>query len=138
MITKKVLLCLPKHKIDKPVIYEIIKHYDVIINIFRAKITPDEEGFLVLDLTGTEVNIENSLNYLTDLGIRIDATNKGMIWNENRCTHCGICIPNCPTKALDITNAFSREISFNADLCIECLHCLSACPYGVCSSIFSK
>ena len=27
------------------------------INIFRAKVTPDEFGYLVLDVTGTEENI---------------------------------------------------------------------------------
>ena len=54
MITKKMLLYFPECETESPIVYHLVKDYDLMINIFRARVTPDEEGFLVLDVTGSE------------------------------------------------------------------------------------
>ena len=51
-MTKKVLLLFPKSETEKPIVYHLVKDYDLEVNIFRAKVTADEFGYLVLDLTG--------------------------------------------------------------------------------------
>lgn len=137
MITKKVLLFLPSTRVDKPIIYDLVKEFDLVVNIFRAKITPEEQGYLVLDLTGKNDKIEQSLVYLRSLGIKVDENNRGMIWDSQKCTHCGVCIAHCPTKALYIPDRATMKIVFNSDLCIECLNCIDTCPFNACSSIFS-
>jgi L-aspartate semialdehyde sulfurtransferase len=47
-------------------------------------------------------------------------------WDEDRCTHCGLCINICPVKV------FSRiddwKISINKELCISCGDCIELCP----------
>ncbi|MBN1981933.1 MAG: 4Fe-4S binding protein [Chitinivibrionales bacterium] len=137
MITKKVLLFLPSTRIDKPIIYDLVKKFDLIVNIFRAKITPQEQGYLALDLTGYAENIEQSLLYLRNCNIEVDEKNKGVHWDSQRCTHCGICVTQCPTKALYIDNRLDMKVVFDSDRCIECLNCIDTCPFSACSSIFS-
>ena len=64
IVTKKLMLFFPKCECEKPIIYHLVKDYDLIVNIFRAKVTPEEEGYLVLDVTGTDAHIERAMDYL--------------------------------------------------------------------------
>ena len=58
MATKKLLLSFSKSETEKTILYHLIKDFNLVINIFRAKITPEEEGFLVLEVSGEEKDIE--------------------------------------------------------------------------------
>ena len=136
MITKKLFLRFPKCETEKPIVYNLVKDFDLIINIFRAKVTPDEEGYLVLDITGTEENIARGIDYVCTFNVTVDPINIGVRWNRDRCTHCGNCLSHCPTQALHVAVPATREIGFREDLCIECLNCLSNCPFGACTSAF--
>ena len=136
VITKKLLLLFPQCETEKPIVYQLVKEYNLIINIFRAKVTPEEEGYLVLDVTGTEEDIERGMEYVKTFNVTINETQKGVQWDSELCTHCGNCIPHCPTKALYIKNRETMEVDFDSNLCIECLSCLTNCPFGACNSIF--
>lgn len=135
-VTKKLMLFFPKCECEKPIIYHLVKDHDLIVNVFRAKVTPEEEGYLVLDVTGTEENIEQALGFVKTFNVTINFTGKGVTWDEDRCTHCGQCVPHCPTGALHIADRASREVAFDETQCIECLGCIRICPYGVCASAF--
>jgi ferredoxin len=134
--TKRLLLFFPKSETEKPIVYHLVKDFDLVINIFRAKVTPDEYGYLVLDVTGTEENIERGMRFVETFNVRIDGANKGVQWERVACTDCGACLPHCPTKALHVADPATRRIAFAGELCIECLSCIGNCPYGACSSLF--
>ena len=136
MITKKLLLYFPQCETEKPIVYRLVKDYDLMINIFRAKVTPDEEGYLVLDVTGTEDDIERGLAYVRTFDVDINETQRGVRWDSEKCTQCGICIPHCPTSALDVVDRKDMRIEFDTGKCIECLNCIKNCPFGACSSLF--
>jgi ferredoxin len=136
VITQKLYLYFPKAKPESPLVYHLVKDYDLIINIFRARVTPEEEGYLLLGITGEEDRIAAAKTFLQQNGIRINSYNKGLHWNSEKCTHCGNCLTHCPTGALTIVDPKTREIGFIEDRCIECLACLSNCPFGACSSMF--
>jgi len=136
MITKKFLLTFPDSLSENPIIYNLVKDFDLVINIFRAEIAEDEKGYLVLDLTGTEENLNAAIEFIKHQNIIIDETNKGLRWIEDRCTHCGNCTTTCPTGALSFCNYETRQICFDDEECIECLSCLQVCPFGACVSIF--
>jgi L-aspartate semialdehyde sulfurtransferase ferredoxin len=136
MTTKRLLLYFPRSETDKPIVYHLVKDYDLVINIFRAKVTPDEYGYLVLDVTGEEADIARGLDFVRSYNVRIDESNRGLRRDEDRCTHCGNCIPHCPTEALHIGDRATRRIAFDGALCVQCLACIANCPYGACSSIF--
>lgn len=135
-ITKKLMLYFPECETEKPIVYHLVKDYDLIINIFRARVTPEEEGYLVLDVTGTPENIEKGSEFIRSLDIRIEMTQKGLRWDESRCAQCGSCIPHCPTNALSIPDRNTMEIVFKTEECIECLSCIKVCPFGAVHSLF--
>lgn len=136
MITKKAYLYFAKSETEKPIVYHLVKDYDLRINIFRAKVTPEEEGYLSLEITGSEEKIEDAFGYLKSLGVEINVGNKGIFWDEGRCTHCGNCLTHCPTHALEFVHFATREVGFNEERCVECLACIDNCPHGACSSRF--
>lgn len=136
MITKKIYLYFPKSETEKPIVYQLVKQFDLIVNIFRAKVTSEEEGYLSLEVTGTQENIDRAFEFLNGFDVDIHAGNKGMIWDAGRCGQCGACIAHCPTGALSIIDRDTRQVDFNEDVCIECLACVAACPFGACSSAF--
>jgi len=136
MITKKLLLYFPKCETEKPIVYKLVKDYNLMINIFRAKVTPEEEGYLVLDITGAEEDIEKGMDYVKTFNVEINETERGVRWKKEICTFCGICIPHCPTEALHFIDRKSMNITFDPSKCIECLNCLKNCPFNACSSLF--
>lgn len=136
MITKKIYLYFPKSETEKPIVYQLVKDFDLIVNIFRAKVTPEEEGYLSLEVTGTQENIDRAYAFLGGFDVVIHAGNKSIRWDESRCVHCGACVVHCPTQALYIADRDTRTIAFCEENCVECLACLAACPYGACSSAF--
>lgn len=135
-ITKKLMLFFPKCECEKPIIYHLVKDYDLIVNVFRAKVTPQEFGYLVLDVTGSEESIAAAMDFVRTFNVTINYAGKGVAWDKDKCTHCGHCLPHCPTAALYLADRGTREIAFADDKCIECLACIPVCPYGACSSVF--
>ena len=137
-MTKKLLLLFKKSETERPIVYRLVKDYDLIINIFRAKVTPDEFGYLALDVNGTEENIKKALKFLKSENIEINETDKGIRWDKNICIQCGNCLSHCPTDALFISNRKTRQVEYNIEKCIQCLSCTENCPFGACNSIYFK
>ncbi len=134
--TKKLMLSFPGWDRKKPIIYHLVKDYNLMVNVYRAQITPEEEGHLVLDVTGTEEEIERGLDFMRTFNVTINDTGKGVIRDSDRCTHCGHCVVHCPTGALQIVDPATREVLYDEAECIECLACIRVCPYGACASAF--
>jgi len=135
MHKKRVVLIFPPHLIDQPITYRLIKDFDLMINILRARITPKEQGRLVIEITGKRSALEAGLNYLKEAGLEIQPLAQDVKWDEERCTHCTACIAICPTKALDIDRS-KMGVSFKRDRCIVCELCLPVCSYQAMEILF--
>ncbi|HUT11211.1 MAG TPA: 4Fe-4S dicluster domain-containing protein [Thermoguttaceae bacterium] len=133
---KKWMLFFPKCDSEKPIIYHLVKDHNLVVSVFRAKVTPEEEGYLVLDVTGTEADIQRGMDFVRTFDVTINDTGKGVNRDTNRCTHCGHCVAHCPTGALYIANRATREVGYNEADCIECLACIRVCGYAACASTF--
>ncbi|MFP4180537.1 MAG: NIL domain-containing protein [Spirochaetaceae bacterium] len=136
MSTKKILLNFSKQISEKPVVYHLVKDYDLVINIFRARITTEEEGYMVLEIEGDEERIQGGIDFIRSFGVEVSEAEKGLRWDSNICTHCGNCLTHCPTEALALEDSRTRRIRFDSDLCVECLNCIENCPYGALKSLF--
>lgn len=136
MPTHKIFLYFPQCRTDTPIVYHLVKEFDLMVNIFRAKVNADEEGYLVLDLSGDQERIDQALAYIESENIEVRSNNKGLYWDRDKCTGCTNCLPHCPTGALYIKDRATMEVSFDGDKCVECLSCLDNCPFGACSSLF--
>lgn len=128
MASRKVVLIFPKQKIDKPIVYKLIKEYDLVFNIMKASITPDQEGHMVLELDGDAAQIEKGIKYLKEQGLSVEALSKDIKVNWDKCVQCGACVSICPTAALYIKDRNSMEVAFDSDKCIACELCIRPCP----------
>ncbi len=126
-VSKKIVIHYAADNVDKPVIYELVKHYDLIFNILKARISPRREGMIVLELVGTKDNFDNGIRYLKDNGLKVESLSKSVIQNLDKCVFCGACTAFCPTSALSFDKE-SMKVNFNVEKCNGCELCVSACP----------
>ncbi|MBO8131997.1 MAG: 4Fe-4S dicluster domain-containing protein [Candidatus Marinimicrobia bacterium] len=128
MATRKIVLHFPPSIVNKPLIYKLTKEYDIEFNILKASISPEEEGLLVLELNGETTKLNNAIKFLEKENIKIQSLDQDIIHNLEKCTHCGLCVPICPTFAFE-KNPVTHEINFIKEKCIACEFCVKVCPY---------
>jgi len=125
-ISRKIVVRFPSNMVDQPIIYKLVKDFDLVFNILRASVTK-EEGLLVLELKGEREAFDAGLGYLSDTGVLVEPLVQDVTRREDRCTHCGACVTICPVGAFRV-DAPSREIAFLETECIACELCIRACP----------
>lgn len=124
---KRVVLHLPRRMLDAPILYKLIKDFDLEFNILKASITPEEEGIMVVELKGQQSHYEQGVQYLENSGVKIQSLSQDVTRNENRCTSCGACLTICPAGAFSSETGTFRVI-FNSAKCVACGLCIKACP----------
>jgi ferredoxin len=128
-IAKKIVLHFPKRTADQPIVYRLIKDYNLEFNILKASITPDEEGLMVLELSGERNDYDRGIRFLTEVGVKMQSLSQDVIRDEERCTHCGGCVTLCPTNAF-IVDRGTMQVAFNHEKCVACGQCINICPPG--------
>jgi len=126
-VSKRIVLRFPPRLSGQPIVSRLVKEFNLDFNILKASITPEEEGILVLELSGEQNDYDKGIRYLTKTGVRIQSLSQDVLRNEERCTHCGACITVCPTGAFELDPA-TRKVTFHDDRCIACGLCIKACP----------
>jgi len=126
-VSKRIVLHFPKRIVERPIVCRLAKDYDLEFNILKALVTPEEEGLLVLELSGEQEEYDKGIRYLTETGVRIQSLSQNVIRNEERCTHCGACVTICPSGAFEL-DLISRQVDFYDERCIACGLCIKACP----------
>jgi ferredoxin len=127
MVDKKIVLHFPKRLVDRPIVFHLIKDFDLEFNILKASVTQDEEGLMVLELKGRQEDYDKGINYLKEEGVIIQSLSQDVLRNEGRCTHCGACITICPVGVFEL-DAATRQIKFLDKKCIACGICIKTCP----------
>jgi len=128
MISRRVVLHFPSELVGQPIISNTIKKYNLEFNILKASIAPPEGGLLVLELLGGKKEVQEALDYLKELNIKIENLNRDIKRKDDLCVHCGVCVAICPSDAL-VLNQAKWEVEFIADKCVACELCVKACPY---------
>ena len=124
---KKVVLRFPHRLVDKPIIYRLVKDYDLQFNILKASVTPKEEGLLVLELSGRKKDYDEAVRFLEETGVELQPLIKDVFRDEDKCTHCGACITICPVDAFKV-DPVTRMVEFLSAKCIACELCMKTCP----------
>ena len=126
-VSKKIVLHFPPNLVDKPIIYHLVKDYDMEFNVLKASVTPKEEGLLVLELSGERKAYDSAIDYLIKAGVEVQPLVKDITRQEERCTHCGACLTICPVGAF-VVDRTTRKVDFVSEKCIACDLCLRVCP----------
>ncbi len=122
---------LGKYFYTKEVAYKTFKHVDVAGLIHDADFMIDfshVKGHGSCGFGGACKNI--AMGCVTDrTRHEIHALEGGLVWDKDKCIHCGKCIPACNHHA----NSFSGEknqgeYQVNYHHCTMCQHCLKVCP----------
>ncbi|HPZ08587.1 MAG TPA: 4Fe-4S binding protein [Candidatus Eremiobacteraeota bacterium] len=132
MAKGRFVLSFPPSLVGEPLTYTLVKNYNIITNIHRAKITPEEEGRLVVEMTG---ELEPAIRYLEEKGVKVEPIAREILVEEEICVHCGACVGVCFSRALSL-NTETFEIKFDREKCTLCEFCLKACPVNAISSKF--
>jgi L-aspartate semialdehyde sulfurtransferase ferredoxin len=124
---RKIVLHFSRDIWDKPIIYRLIKDFNLVLNILKANVLPKRESFMVLEIEGSDGDYRDGIEYLKECGVTIEPIEQDIGRDEEKCTHCGACTAICPTGALSIRRE-TMEVIFTSDMCSGCELCVPACP----------
>jgi len=71
LVKKRVTLVFPADQIKEPAVFTMAKKFDVMPNIRRARVT-ETVGEMMLELEGTEKNLEAGIKFLESHGIKVE------------------------------------------------------------------
>lgn len=123
----KVLLNFPADRANNPITYDLVKKFDLKINILRASINYNMKGSLLMDIEGTSDNFTKALKYLEDEGIDADFIHPIITIDTERCVECGLCTSVCSSRALNL-NSDDDSLEFIQERCVGCNLCINVCP----------
>ena len=78
MAMKRVKFTFPTQLIKKPLIYLLGQKFQVVTNIRRADVR-EEMGWVVLELVGDDIEIDRSLEWVAQAGVRVDPVSGDVI-----------------------------------------------------------
>ena len=127
MYSKILILRFPVTEVQKPIVCNLARNYDLVFNILNAGILPRKEGYMVLELSGARKNFKEGLNYLKAQGVDVQNASREVKRDDAVCIQCGACTAVCPTGALSIQRP-EMSVSFDQQKCSICELCVPACP----------
>jgi len=71
MAKRQIMFTFPKELIKEPIIYKLVKKFDIITNIRRADVS-ENKGWVVLEMEGEEKAIEQGIAWVIAQGVRVD------------------------------------------------------------------
>ncbi len=128
LYSKIVILDFPPQSAQRPIVCQLVKKYDLMFNILKARISSKKEGHMVLEISSAgKAAFNKGITYLKEQGVRVSTSEHKIYKDEEKCTHCGACTAVCPTDALYIKRP-EMEVIFDLNKCSLCERCLLTCP----------
>jgi ferredoxin len=124
---KNIHLIFPPDISGNPLVCNLTRLYDLTFNILKTQITPRKEGYMTLELIGTEENYHKGITYLKENQIKVSAVAQRISRDEESCMHCGMCTAICPTSSLH-NDREARVVLFDKERCTACGMCVRVCP----------
>lgn len=75
---RRVTLTFPPERIQEPVIYNIGHRFKIVTNIRSANVT-ENVGWVTLEIDGEEEEYLKALNYLKEIGVKVEPVEKDVI-----------------------------------------------------------
>ena len=132
---KRIVVRFQKNKVDKPIVYKLVKDYDLVFNILRANVSQRADSIMVMEIEGSEENFQKGVDYLKSLDLDMEPIEQDISRNEDKCVHCGTCTSVCAPGALHIDRETMR-VNFDYERCVACELCVKVCPVKAMSVFF--
>jgi L-aspartate semialdehyde sulfurtransferase ferredoxin len=78
MSRMRVRLTFPSSLIQQPIIYRLVKDFDIVINIRRAEVKEDY-GWVALELEAKDETLEKGVAWLKATGVQVDPIERDVI-----------------------------------------------------------
>ena len=78
MARMRVRLTFPPALIREPIVYRLVKDFDIVINIRRADVKADH-GWMALELEADERSLERGVKWLKDRGVQVDPIERDVV-----------------------------------------------------------
>jgi len=127
MKSKRFVLTFPPDATGEPITYNLIKKFDIMVNIVRADVSPGKIGHLVMEMTAPAKVLREGMEYIRQQKVECEPIDKKITCREDLCIHCGACSAVCFAGALTM-GRHTAELSFEPEKCVVCELCLTACP----------
>ncbi|HOJ98129.1 MAG TPA: 4Fe-4S binding protein [Termitinemataceae bacterium] len=129
-MTSKYVLGYSAETVSEPILWRLVKDFDIRVNILRAEISPGQEGNLLVEFgVEEEEKLSRALSWLESIGVSWVSVSKRLFWDEDRCIDCGSCSGVCFSGAI-VLDRTDWKLQVNRDLCVACGNCVKACPMG--------
>nr|WP_319473421.1 NIL domain-containing protein [uncultured Sphaerochaeta sp.] len=112
--------------VEQPIVSKLARSYDVDINILNADVASGRGGKLIVELSGTEQDLDASVIYLGEIGVVVSEMVKELLFNQEGCIDCGACTAVCLSGALWMDS--EAKLQFDVSHCVVCGLCVHACP----------
>jgi ABC-type methionine transport system ATPase subunit len=67
----RLFVSFPEELVDRPMIYEVVKRFDVVPNLRRANVE-QHSGWVILELNGDQEQVDGAIAYLEELGCTVN------------------------------------------------------------------
>jgi len=121
------VLTFPPEATGEPITYNLIRKYDIMVNIVKADVSPGKIGHLVMEMTAPAKVLKEGMAYMQQQNVECVPIDRTITYREDLCIHCGACSAVCFAGALTM-NRKTAELSFEPEKCVVCELCLTACP----------
>ena len=78
MTRTRVRLTFPPSLIQEPILYRLVKDFDIVINIRRAEVKADH-GWVALELEAPEETLARGVAWLKERGVLVDPIERDVI-----------------------------------------------------------
>jgi ferredoxin len=127
MTSRRFVLTFPPDATGEPITYNLIKKYDIMVNIVKADVSPGQIGHLVMEMTATGKVLKEGMEYIRQQNVACEPIDKKITYREDLCIDCGACSAVCFPGALTMDRK-TAELAFEPEKCVVCELCLTACP----------
>jgi ferredoxin len=127
MKSRRFVLTFPPEATGEPITYNLIRKFDIMVNIVKADVSPGQVGHLVMEMTAPSKVLKEGMEYMKQQNVDCVPIDRTITYEKDLCVHCGACSAVCFAGALTMDRK-SAELVFEPEKCVVCELCLTACP----------
>lgn len=137
-MNRKYVLGYSSDTVSEPILWTLVKTFDLRVNILKATISPGQEGNLLVEMPDDDTDrLDKALAWLESIGVSCVSVAKRLAWDDAKCIDCGGCSGVCPSGAITMDRS-DWKLVVDKDKCVACGSCVKACPFGCFSLDFGE